>query len=163
MIARIVAGSLVTLALTAGAAAFSAWPAWRSLPPATGVLSLSFSHGGARDCRPLTDEELAKLPSNMRRREVCDRTRADIRLELDIDGETVLARTIRPGGLAGDGPARVYQRFRLAAGAHEVSVRMADSGRADGFDHEARREVTLAPAEHLVIDFRPEEGGFVFQ
>lgn len=163
MIRHLVSGSLVTLAIVASAAAFSAWPDWRALPADTAVLSLSFSHGGARDCRPLTEEELAKLPSNMRRREVCDRTRAHVRVALEIDGRTVLSRTIPPGGLAGDGPARIYERFPLVAGAHSIVVRMADTGRDEGFDHEAAREVTLSPAEHLVIDFRPEEGGFVFQ
>lgn len=163
MIRRVVAGSLICLAVVAGAAALSAWPAWRSLPPGTGVVSLSFSHGGARDCRRLTEDELARLPANMRRPEVCDRTRADVRLEMDIDGATVLHRTIAPGGLAGDGPARVYQRFALPAGTHTVALRLADSGRAQGFDHEAAREIALAPAQNFVIDFRSEEGGFVFQ
>lgn len=160
---RMAAGSVVTLAVVAVVALFSAWPRWQTLAPGTGVVSLSFSHGGARACRPLAEAERARLPANMRRQEVCDRERAALRLEFVIDGTAVLRETLAPSGLAGDGPARVYERFRLPAGPHEIVVRLADSGRAEGFDHQASRRVTLAPAENLVIDFRPGKGGFVFR
>ena len=160
---RIATGSLATVAVVAATAILSSAPRWHRLPPDTGVLTLAFTHGGARSCRALAEAELAKLPENMRRTTVCDRARADVRLELDIDGTPALRAVLRPAGFAGDGPARVYERFPLAAGPHQVDVRMADSGREQGFDHTASRQVALAPAKNLVIDFRPEEGGFVFR
>lgn len=160
---HLLAGSAVTTVLVFVVAIFSAWPDWRTLPAETGVVSLSFSHGGARACRPLTEAELERLPRNMRQKEICDRERAPLRLEMEIDGKPVLREELPPSGLAGDGPARVYERFRLPEGEHEIALRLADSGRARGFDHEARRTIALAPAENKVIDFRPGEGGFVFQ
>lgn len=160
---RLVTGSLATAAVVAAAAWLSAAPAWHPLPEDTGVVSLSFTHGGQRTCRELDEAELARLPANMRRTTVCDRTRATLRLELDIDGEPALRAELTPGGLAGDGPARVYERFRLPAGRHELALRLADSGREEGFDHVASHRVELAPAQNFVIDFRPEQGGFVFR
>ncbi len=159
---RLILGTAVTTLVATGAAFFSAAPSWRSLPDGMAVVKLSFTHGGARDCRQLDADELARLPANMRKREICERERAALRLELDIDGEPVLRAELPPSGLAGDGPARVYRRFPLGAGKHEIAVRLADSWRAEGFDHAVARRITLTAEQNLVIDFRPERGGFVF-
>ena len=40
---------------------------------------------------------------------------------------------------------------------------MPDTARADGFDHQRRDSVELAPDQMLVIDYRPESGSFVFR
>lgn len=159
---HLVGGTLVSTAIIAAAAVLSAWPSVRTLPPDTAMITVSLSHGGARNCRPLTDEELAKLPPNMRRKEICDRRRLPVYLELDIDGETVLARSLPPGGIAGDGASRILERFTVHAGEHRIAVRLRDSARATGFDHDARWTVSIAPERSHAIDFRSEAGGFVF-
>lgn len=159
---QLITGTLAMVAAVLATAWLSSAPAYRSLPEGAAMLRLSFAHGGARTCRPMTDEELAKLPPNMRRREVCERERAALYLELDIDGATVYRADLPPTGLAGDGPSRVYRGFVLPAGTHEIGVRMRDSGRAEGFDYRAERQIGLAPGQNFVIDFRPEAGGFVF-
>ncbi len=159
---RLALGGLLTAAVISGVAALSAWPAYRSVPDGVAVVKLSFTHGGERDCRALTDAELAELPANMRRREVCDRRRPPVHVELDIDGEPAFAAALPPTGLSGDGPSRVYERFELAAGRHEIALRLRGTARDEGFTHTARREVTLAPGQSLAIDFEPEAGGFVF-
>jgi hypothetical protein len=158
---RLAAGFLVTTSLVAGAAAVSTWPPHRTIPPGTGVVKLSISHGGQRTCRSMTEAELSKLPRNMRRQEVCERSRQPVHLELDIDGRTVFARTVPPSGIAGDSPSRVYERFELPAGGHTLAVRMRD-GTQPGFAWSAERSLTLAPAQNLAIDFREDAGGFIF-
>ncbi len=158
---RLVLGTLVTTAVIAGTAILSAWPAWRTIPEGTAVVKLSFSHGGQRRCRERTAEELENLPPNMRRRQVCERERPPLQVELDIDGETVLAAELPPTGLAGDGPSQVYERFVVPAGTHEIAVRLSDTP-GDGFEYTAERQVTLAPAQNLAIDFAPGTGGFTF-
>ena len=158
---RLILGTLVTTAVAAGTAVLSAWPSWHTIPEGTAVVKLSFSHGGQRQCRELTAEELEDLPPNMRRREVCDRERPPLEVELDIDGETVLAAELPPTGLAGDGPSQVYERFVVPAGAHEIAVRLSDTPEG-GFEYTAERRVTLAPAQNLAIDFAPAAGGFTF-
>ena len=160
--AHLALGTFATTAIIAGVAVLSAWPTYRTVPQGTALLKLSFSHGGARSCRDLTDQELAKLPPNMRRTEICDRERQPVFVELDLDGETVYRASLPPSGIAGDGPSRVYQRFVLPAGEHDVAVRLRDTSRAQGFDHTAERRISLAPEQSFAIDFHMVAGGFIF-
>ena len=161
-IPRLILGALAMSALITGVAALSAWPSYRPVPEGSAMLKLSFGHGGARNCRLMTEAELAKLPPNMRNKEICDRRRAPLAVELEIDGALVYHADLPPSGLSGDGPARVYEKFVLPAGPHEVAVRLRDSGRAEGFDYQAAERVDLAPGQNFVIDFSPISGGFVF-
>jgi hypothetical protein len=162
---RIAGQFAVILALFAGVAVLSNWPAFRQIPADAGVVMLTFVHGADRkgECRRLTPEEIAKLPPNMRRVQDCPRVRRAIYVELDVEGRNIFRADLPPTGIAGDGPSRVYRRFVLPAGKYDVDVRMRDTARASGFDHEHRETVTLAPAQLLVIDYRPESGNFIIR
>jgi len=162
-IGHLVLGTLAATALSVGAAWLSAAPAYRALPEGMALVKLSFSHGGARNCRTLTEAELAKLPPNMRRKEVCDRGRAPVLVELDIDGTPVFHANLPPTGIAGDGPSQVYERFLLPAGTHDFVIRLRDTTRTEGFDQSAEQRVVLVSEQSLAIDFRPAEGGFIFR
>lgn len=165
MALRTAAQFIVIAALFAGVAALSDWPAYSQTPKNSGVVMLTFVHGADRkgECRRLTPEEIARLPPNMRRVQDCPRGRRPIYVELDVDGRSVFKASLAPTGIAGDGPSRVYQRFVLPAGKHDVAVRMRDTARAEGFDHERRDSVELSADQMLVIDYRPESGSFVFR
>src|SRR3972149_6651163 len=82
-------------------------PVYRVIPPQTGILKLSFTHGADRKaaCRQLTAEEIAALPPNMRRTEICPRRRPPVDVELAVDGKLVYRATLPPSGLAGGGSA----------------------------------------------------------
>jgi hypothetical protein len=82
---------------------------------------------------------------------------------LEIDGRPVYRANLPPSGIASEGPSRVYERFVLPEGDHDLAVRMRDTGRSEGFDHESTRHIALASEQMLVIDFRAETGGFVFR
>src|SRR5262249_28514052 len=140
-------------------------PHYRQTPPGTAVVMLSFVHGADRraDCRRLTPEEIAKLPPNMRRPLDCPRRRRSVYVELDVGDRVGYRASLPPTGIAGDGPSRVYQRFVLPAGEYDVAVRMRDTPRTDGFDHERSGRVTLGPDQMFVVDFRSEPAGFVFR
>lgn len=146
-----------------GVAALSNRPLHRSLPEGTGMLTLSFSHGADRRaaCRKATQEELAKLPPNMRRPEICPRGRPPISVEFDINGKRMFEAEVPPSGIAGDGPSRVHQRFVLPAGSYDVAVRMRER-REGEFAWHAERTIRLEPGASRVIDFRAAAGGFVF-
>ncbi len=158
-------GGAAMLALSLAVAALSASPGWQSLPADQALLRVSFTHSGDRSasCRERTPEELAELPPNMRIARVCDRRRPPIYVEIDIDGTTVLAKELPARGIAGSGPSRIYQRFPLAAGRHDIIVRLRDRPTTEGFDYVGETQVTLSPAQSFVIDFRPEAGGFIFK
>lgn len=149
--------------LVAGVVTLSDRPRHRSIPEGMGVVTLSFGHGADRRaaCRPATAEELAKMPPNMRRTEICPRGRPSIAVEFEIDGNEVFAAEVPPSGIAGDGPSRIHRNFELPAGNYELTVRLRDRP-GDDFNWQGQKTVELKPADHRVIDFRADGGGFVF-
>jgi hypothetical protein len=162
---RIAGQFVVIAALFVAVASFSDWPVYRQFPRESAVVMLSFVHGADRkaECRRLTPEEIQKLPPNMRRVQECPRGRRPVYVELDLAGKTVFQASLPPTGIAGDGPSKVYERFVVPAGSHDIAVRMRDTPRIDGFDHERRATVALAADQLFVIDFRTESGEFVFR
>lgn len=160
---RLIGQFALVAALFTAVAAFSNAPAYRSFPAGNGVVILTFVHSAARaECRRLTPEEIARLAPNMRRVQDCPRGRRPLHVELDVDGRNILGRDLPPTGIAGDGPSRIYHRFIVPAGDHDIAVRMRDSAAGDGFDHQRTGKVTIGPDQVFVIDFRPEAGGFIF-
>jgi len=138
---------------------FSRWPAYEALPPQQAVLKVSFIHHGQRvaPCRPFTPQELAKLAPNMRTPLKCERERAPVEIEVDLDGALVFRQVAQPSGLSRDGASSVYHRLNVAAGEHRIRVRLKDGpGSASGHTREAT--LRLRPAQVLVIDFDPQTG-----
>lgn len=144
---------------------FSRWPAYQHLAPDRALLKLSFNHQGKpiSECKRPSVEELAKLPPNMRAPVVCPRERSPITVELDVDGKSALRHVAQPSGLSRDGASAVYHRMELPVGAHRLAVRLKDDARSAGFDYQREVQVTLKPAQILVIDFDPEKGGITMQ
>lgn len=155
----------VVLGLFALVAAFADWPVYRQIPSGSGVLMLSFVHGADRraDCRRLTAAEIARRPPNMRRTMECPRDRRAIYVELEISGRDTYRARLAPTGIAGDGPSRVYERFVLPAGEYDIAARLRDTARSEGFDYERRERIALSARQLLVVDFRPQGAGFIFQ
>ena len=162
---RLAGGFIVIAALFGAVAWLSDRPLYRQIPQGSAVMMLTFVHGADRrgECRRLSSEEIAKLPPNMRRVQDCPRVRRPLYVELDVDGRNVYRASLPPTGIAGDGPSRVYQRFVLPARTYDVAVRMRDTARPDGFDHERHETVEVAPDQLFVIDYRPESGEFIFR
>lgn len=143
---------------------FSDTPAYYPIAPDEAAIKLSFSHAGerAQPCRSRTPEEIAQLPPNMRLALDCPRERSPVRIELQIDDRLVYSDALRPAGLKRDMASTVYRRFSVPAGEHTLALRLSD--RPDGeFNHAHEARVALRPAQLLVIDFKPESGGFVLQ
>ena len=139
---------------------FSQWPRYQALPPGQAVLKVSFIHHGEHvaPCRPYTQEELAKLPPNMRAPMKCERERVPVEIEVDLDGATVYRHVAPPAGLSRDGASTVYHRVAVPAGEHRIAVRLKDTPGA-GFGHVREAVLTLKEAQVLVIDFDPQKGG----
>ncbi len=144
---------------------FSHWPSYRNLESDQALIKVSFALHGKRldECRRRTAEELAKLPPNMRAPLQCQRERAPVRIEVDVDGVPAYAAVAMPSGLSKDGASSVYHRVEVAAGEHRIAVRLKDSASGSAFDYERAATVQLAPAHILVIDFDAEKGGIVWQ
>lgn len=143
---------------------FATRPAYTHHDPDKALIKISFSHAGAHvePCKRLSQEELNLLPPNMRVPTKCTRERLPLLLEALIDEQLVYSEELPPSGLASDGTSTVYAKFPVDAGQHQLLVRLRDSRRVTGFDHEKSGIITLQPQQNFVIDFRPELGGFLF-
>ncbi|MBZ0129054.1 MAG: hypothetical protein K8F59_08045 [Rhodobacteraceae bacterium] len=160
---HLIMGSILSLVVVLGAAWLSARPSWQSLGAGDALIRLSFTQSGVRDCRARTPEELAALPRNMRRDEICERRRAPVYVEMDIDGETVFARNLEPTGLSGTGPSRIYHRFEVPAGTYKLALRLRTDPALQGYTNELEQTVTLVPGQSLAVDYQSEQGGFVLE
>jgi len=144
---------------------FADSPPYRYFPDDQALIKMSFKHTGQRveSCKRIRSDEIAKLPPGERKPTKCERGRNLLVVEVLVDGEFVYRETLTASGLFSDGPAKVYLTEAVSLGAHEITVRMNDSGRPDGFDFEKTAVINLQPREILVIDFAPEYGGFIFK
>ena len=70
---------------------------------------------------------------------------------------------MKPTGLSRDGVGTVYKRFELKSGSYKLAVKMNDNLVNPGFNFVKEAQITLKPAEILVIDFNPDRGGLFFQ
>ena len=161
----IAAQALFYAGFAAAIGVFASWPTLPGLPDGTAQVKLSFSHSGARaeECRRLSVEELAKLPTSERRPTDCSRRRLPVSVQLTIDGNSFYEATLEPGGFSSDGPVKVYEKFVIPAGKHHIEARLRDSKREPGFDYNAAFDASLAPGQNLAIDFNAELGGFLFR
>lgn len=125
----------------------------------TAALVVSFKHPGqvALKCRELSDAEIAALPVHMRREEECERRRAPVRMEVTVDGDVLLDRTVEPAGLWGDGPSIAAEELALPPGSHAVRVRLADTHEGE-WTHVTERHASLLAGHRTVVTFDRDDG-----
>jgi len=143
---------------------FATAPAYDPVDPDAAMLKLSFMHVGQRrvECRKMSPDEIAQLPPNMRLTLDCPRERLPVLVELELDGQLLLRREITASGLAHDRASSIYQKYVVPPGRHQVTARLRDSARTEGFDYTRSAEVELKPRQNFVVDFHTESGGFSF-
>ncbi len=155
------AGQALAYALFAAFVGFFAVrPAWTHLGPGEAVVKVSIVHRGKPlgECRERSEEELARLPPNMRVKVVCPRERSPLELEVWLDGRLLHREVKAPSGLHHDGPSYIYHRFVVPAGEHVLRVRLRDSVRTEGYPYDRSERVRLDPGRALAVDFDPAEG-----
>lgn len=143
----------------------SVWPPYELIEDDRAIISLVFSHAGDRiaECRILSQEELNKLPPNMRKPSDCPRERHPVRVELRLGERVLYEDTVLPSGVWSDGKASVYKRVEVQAGRHEVFVGMNDSGGSDDFDSANSAAIDMGPGRNLVIQFDEETEQFLIR
>ncbi|HEX5802615.1 MAG TPA: hypothetical protein VFY24_06300 [Azospira sp.] len=142
---------------------FATDPVYRQIPDDVALIKVSFSHLGDRACRKRTQEELDKMPRNMRAPLDCPRERSDIKIEVDLDDQPIVRHTLHPTGLYKDGISTMYRRLEVKAGTHKLAVRMQDNMTLEGWRFVKEETITLKPAQVMVIDFHPDKGGLFFK
>ena len=141
---------------------FATRPVYVHFPPGKAALTVSVVHGAKSKeaCRRLTPQEIAELPPNMRKPISCPRERLPLWIEVQVDDKRLLADSLPPTGLSGDGQSRIHRRFLVEPGRLRLVARLRDTARSEGYDYELTREIDVAPEQNLVLDFRAEGGGF---
>lgn len=139
---------------------FSNMPSFRQLGDDQAVLTIAFSHAGEtlKPCRTLSPEELAALPPNMRKPTDCPRERSPVVVEAHMDGELIHRQVEEAPGLFKDSGVDIYLLRKIPAGKHQLKIQMDDSVRKAGFEHSFEQEITIEPAQILLVDFLPELG-----
>jgi hypothetical protein len=119
-----VVGGVIGLAAAAGIGWASNFPMTPHASP-DAVLRLAWTARPERveDCRPQSDEALAKLPAHMRQSVICEGTTASYRLEVRREGALVAEQTVRGGGLHHDRPLYVFREIPMRAGETAISVK----------------------------------------
>ncbi len=140
-------------------------PTYQYADPELAVIKLSLSHAADRveECVKLTPQQINERAIRGEPINECERARLPLAVELDVDGTTLLSLAAFPSGLWDDGPASVYERLAIAAGAHTITARLRDSARETGWDYEYSEQVNLAPGRYFTITFRGDNGGFEFR
>ena len=143
----------------------SVWPPYEMLERGDAIVTLTFIHAAQRvgECRTLTQEELNKLPPNMRKPSDCPRERHPVRIELRSRDSVLYEGLLLPSGIWSDGKANVYRRVVVPAGVHNFFIGMNDSGAPSGFNFEASQRVDLEPGRNLVIRFDEQSQGFLIR
>jgi ferredoxin/coenzyme F420-reducing hydrogenase delta subunit len=159
------AGTLAWGLFALSAGLFSAWPQFGLLQSGHAMVSLSMSHAGQRlqECRVLSQEELNKLPPNMRKPSDCPRQRHPVQVTFSANGEILFDQKLLPSGLSRDGESTLYHRIELPAGNHKLVVGMNDSGRSEGFDYNGETVIDLKSGQHVVVEFNHLQKEFIFR
>lgn len=136
----------------------SVWPRYSLVDEHNAIITVTISHAAQRigECRILTQEELNKLPPNMRKPSDCPRERHAVRFEMRSGDNVLYEDVLLPSGVWSDGKANIYQRVVVPAGRHDVYVGMNDSGGETGFDYETQASLDIASGRNVVVSFDPE-------
>jgi hypothetical protein len=106
------------------------------------------------ECRPPTEAELADLPVHMRNPDACIGDIPPFSLEVTVDGQAKVSRTVRPAGVRGDRPLYVYEELWLDPGPYAlaVSFRSQDGGAApEQAALQLDTSVRLRPGQILLV------------
>ncbi len=139
---------------------FSSAPAVRLIAADEARLTIAFAHAGQlrEPCRMLSQEELNKLAPNMRKIDDCPRERSPVSIEAKLDDKPIYSESLPPPGLFGDGGVDVFYSAKIPAGEHRLSLKMNDSVRVEGFNHQFDQAVKVDPGQILLLGFNSKQG-----
>ena len=142
---------------------FATQPSIRILADDEAMITIAFAHAGdlREACRKLSNEELQALAPNMRKLDDCPRERSPVHIAVLLDEQKLFDETFQPPGLFSDGGVDVYYSAKIPAGAHRLQVKMDDSVREAGFNYSLEQEVSVNPAQILLIEFDSASGFIV--
>ena len=156
---RVVLGGLLAAAMATGVVALSHVP-YTAARGEDGELRLAWRWRSERveRCRRLGAEELAKLPTHMRRTEACERQLRPYVLDVTIDGAPVAHDTLRAAGAESDRPLYVFRRIAVAPGRHAAHVVFAPVGPSELAPLMLDAAITVSPRHVVLITLDADRG-----
>lgn len=100
----------------------------------------------------------ATLPEGVSAEELLGGERYPVRLQIEIDNQTVLDRTYEPGGVRKDGDVVIVEQLSLEPGLHTLRIRLMEDEQTWAYEVEKRVEVS--PLHILTIVFDSETRSF---
>jgi len=94
----------------------------------------------------------------MRQDQICERRRADVRIQVEVDGVLALDSTIPPAGLWGDGNSIAIERLSVPDGDHTITARLADGLDPDAWGWESTQVLTFRTRERRILEFGRNDG-----
>lgn len=148
----------VAAALTLSLAGLSRMP-WDPRRGEDALLRLSWrlQPAAGEPCAQPSEEELARLPTHMRNPQACQPSLTPHRLEVEVDGEELLAEWVRPSGVRGDRPLYVLEEIPVAAGVHRVVVRFRPAAEGKGELLSFRGSLLFGPRSVVLLTYDPGE------
>jgi len=142
---------------------FSTFPSYTRVPEGHATVKLSMRHTGQMigECTIMSEQELQRLPPNMRQAKVCPRERSSVEFQFLVDGTERYHEVVEPAGLNKDGRAKLYYRFTIAAGEHQITARLKDHRDLDDYNYQLSRNISLDSGGVLVVDFDPDRKEFI--
>lgn len=149
-----VAAVIVTGVLAWGVSAGSRW-GYASPVLAGSELVVTFKHPGqvSERSREVSKEELEKTPVHMRRARVYDRERAPVRMQVRVDGRTIVDRVYPAMGLWHDGNSVAVETISVPSGAHTVDVAIGDTHDGGEWNHRTSQRLDFSAARRRVVSF----------
>lgn len=140
----------------------SSRPIWQHTQPDEATVKISIRHAGkiVGECRSLNEEEMKRLPANMKVVQQCPRERSPVSLTIELDGQPLYESVARPSGLQKDGVSTFYARFAIPAGEHKIRARLKDDANNPEVAYLEERHLNVQPRQVMVIDFKD---GFLFK
>ena len=140
----------------------SIMPPYHQLDENQALITFTLGHVGkhVQECTKMTQEELLKLPPNMRKPMDCSRERSSITMEMQLDDKVVYSKIVPPNGLYKDQGIDIYESIKVPAGSHNLSVWLNDDLNIDGPIYKHTQSIELIPEQHLIIQFISDTGMF---
>lgn len=159
---RHLTAALAVLVLTFGVALAAERPATATVGD-HGVIRVVLKHPGKFKSASvnLSEEVRAKLPANVSPEQVLGGERFPVRLRVEIDGQQVMERTYRPGGLRREGQVYGLEWWSVPPGRHEVHLWMMDDGTTWRSVFSGTVDVPAGRVLHL--RYQEEDGVFVME
>jgi hypothetical protein len=160
---------LLAAVLAAVATVFLGWLSqvpYEPGKPGDAMIRLSWRARGARveECRPLTEEELERIPRHMQREEICEGSVLPYRLRVVLNDQQAVDEVVRAAGARGDRPLFVLQELPVPSGTHHLVVEFTRQGEPTADDEPATPgqltlDVTIAlnPHEVALVTYDPEQ------